>query len=223
MADWCLRMSAWILMYKFNSHQANVVGMVIYFPKLVHRKINHLNKFIHDVTCRVDQEGIAPPGWLWVHGGSCRNGFSNTGIWGCGASFPRHSSFLLRMSSYLFYRATPISVNEKGSKETEWLTSTYSIYCLWDTYPEKKHQHIGTICKAVLIVFKSPRWQGWPCFKFFSVSAAAAMTFASHVKTVRYMEQRKCGSGEMYWMTFLWPWPKVTLWHWWTKICSSAG
>ena len=53
-----------------------------------------------------------------------------------------------------------------------------------------------------------------------SVSASAsassiAMTFASHVKTVwainlRYLGQRKYQSGIMYWMTFWWPWPKVT-------------
>ena len=27
---------------------------------------------------------------------------------------------------------------------------------------------------------------------------------------LRYLAQRIYGSGEMYWMTFLWPWPKVT-------------
>ena len=27
---------------------------------------------------------------------------------------------------------------------------------------------------------------------------------------LRYLEQRKYMSGEMYWMSFLWPWPEVT-------------
>ena len=27
---------------------------------------------------------------------------------------------------------------------------------------------------------------------------------------LRYLRQRKYGSGKMYWMTFGWPWPKVT-------------
>ena len=27
---------------------------------------------------------------------------------------------------------------------------------------------------------------------------------------LRYLAQRICGSGEMYWVTFPWPWPKVT-------------
>ena len=47
------------------------------------------------------------------------------------------------------------------------------------------------------------------------VASSITMTFASHVKTVwamnlRYLGQRNYRSGIMYWMTFWWPWPKVT-------------
>ena len=58
------------------------------------------------------------------------------------------------------------------------------------------------------------------CFQFVSVASAsaAATAFASHVKTIwaknlRYLAQRIYGSGEMYWMTFPWPWP--------AKICLA--
>ena len=57
------------------------------------------------------------------------------------------------------------------------------------------------------------------CFQFVSAvvsaaTSAAATTFASHVKSnqlnLRYLAQSIYGSQEMYWMTFPWPWPKVT-------------
>ena len=107
-----------------------VVGMVIYFLMLVHNKINHLHKFIHDVTCRVDPAGIAPPVWWWVRGGTCRNVFSDTDISGCGAWFPLHSLSSLHKSFYLSDRATPISVNEKWSKETEIMVINKCIFDL---------------------------------------------------------------------------------------------
>ena len=65
-------------------------------------------------------------------------------------------------------------------------------------------------CTSVNI-FKSPQSGGTLCFQFVSGAGAAAatMTFASHVKTV-WARQRKYGSGKMYWVTFGWPWLKVT-------------
>ena len=62
---------------------------------------------------------------------------------------------------------------------------------------------------------KSPQSGVTLCFQFVSAAApsAAATTFFSHFKTFsfqRYLAQRIYKSGEMYWMTFLWPWPKVT-------------
>ena len=76
----------------------------------------------------------------------------------------------------------------------------------------------------VITVFliKSPQSGVTLCFQFVSASGsvsasaavAAAMTFPSHVKTVWakpwYLGQRKYKSEKMYWVTFLWPWPKVT-------------
>ena len=40
---------------------------------------------------------------------------------------------------------------------------------------------------------------------------------------LRYLAQRLYGSGEMYWMTSPWPWPKVTAVASINKICLSAG
>ena len=56
---------------------------------------------------------------------------------------------------------------------------------------------------------KSPQSGVTLCFRFVSAAAsasaaAAAMTFASEVKTVKYR------SGTTYWVTFGWPWRKVT-------------
>ena len=44
-----------------------------------------------------------------------------------------------------------------------------------------------------------------------SAASTAAATFAPHVK---YLGQRIYRSGEMYWMTFSWLWPKVTAVAW---------
>ena len=68
------------------------------------------------------------------------------------------------------------------------------------------------------MIFKSPRSGVTLCFQFVSAASAAASaaakTFPSHVKTVWakliILVQRIYGSGEMYWMTFPWPWTKVT-------------
>ena len=74
----------------------------------------------------------------------------------------------------------------------------------------------GNLC----IFFKSPQSGVTLCFQFISAASttaatsATATTFASHIMAkpfqLRYLPQRIYGSGEMYWMTFLWPWPKVT-------------
>ena len=75
-------------------------------------------------------------------------------------------------------------------------------------------------------ISKSPRSGVTLCVQFVSATSAAsaaAKTFPSHVKTVWanlwYLAQRIYGSGEMYWMTFPWPWHKVTAaallpWSW---------
>ena len=67
-------------------------------------------------------------------------------------------------------------------------------------------------CTSVNI-FKSPQSGVTLCFQFVSAAgagaAAATMTFASHVKAV-WARQRKYGFGKMYWVTFGWPWLKVT-------------
>ena len=51
-------------------------------------------------------------------------------------------------------------------------------------------------------------------FQFVSAVSAAAKTFAFHAKpfmrNFTYLGQRIYRSGEMYWMTFPWPWPMVT-------------
>ena len=53
-------------------------------------------------------------------------------------------------------------------------------------------------------------------FQFVFVAASAsAMTLACFTSkpfelNLRYLGPRKYRSGKMYWMTFLWPWPKVT-------------
>ena len=77
-------------------------------------------------------------------------------------------------------------------------------------------------------LIKSPQSGVTLCFQFVSATnaSAAATTFASHFCVcvrknisltskpfeldLRYLAQRIYGSGEMYWVTFLWPWPKVT-------------
>ena len=47
-----------------------------------------------------------------------------------------------------------------------------------------------------------------------NLSTTATKTFHPHVKwfelNLRYLEQRKYRPGEMYWMTFPWPWPNIT-------------
>ena len=70
------------------------------------------------------------------------------------------------------------------------------------------------------IIIKLPHYGVTLCFQFFSaavsVSVSAAMKwllplmsklFALHL---RYVGQRKYRFGEMHWMTFPWPWPKIT-------------
>ena len=65
-------------------------------------------------------------------------------------------------------------------------------------------------------VTSSPKFGVTSCFQFISVSASASsatMTFASQIKTLWanlwYLGQRKYRSRKIYWVTFLWPWPKV--------------
>ena len=67
-------------------------------------------------------------------------------------------------------------------------------------------------------VIKSPQSEVTLCFQFVSAaassSAAATMTFASRVEPfdlhLRYLRPRMYRSWTMYWITLLWPWPKVT-------------
>ena len=74
------------------------------------------------------------------------------------------------------------------------------------------------IVKSIFMIIKSPQSGVTLCFQFVSAAAsaaaAAANTFASHVKTVWAshwnLGHREYGSEKMYWMTFWWPWPKVT-------------
>ena len=77
----------------------------------------------------------------------------------------------------------------------------------------KRKFHICIIYQSLI---KSTQSGVILCFQYVSATAAssdAAKTFASHVKSVfanlTYLRQRTCKYGEMYWMTFLWPWPKV--------------
>ena len=63
---------------------------------------------------------------------------------------------------------------------------------------------------------------GWLlCFQFFFAAAAVTTMILQPFKlnlrylgqfklNLRYLGQGKYRSGNMYWMTFLWPWPKVT-------------
>ena len=85
--------------------------------------------------------------------------------------------------------------------------------CLSCTNPSMGQQYFSAYKLAM--IGKSPRSEVTLCFQFVSTAStsAVAKTFPSHVKLFQfnlwYLAQRIYGSGEMYWMTFPWPWPKV--------------
>ena len=97
------------------------------------------------------------------------------------------------------------------------------IKCQENTHCNTIHMYISH-CDGVRsmppMVIKSPRSWVTLCFQFVSAASAtsavsaAAKTFPltskPFVLNLWYLAQRIYGSGEMYWMTFPWPWPKVT-------------
>ena len=63
------------------------------------------------------------------------------------------------------------------------------------------------------------------CFRFIAAAALQQhllLLSKSFVLNLRYLGQRTYRSGEMYWMTFLWPWLKVTA-RWGTRSENRWG
>ena len=78
----------------------------------------------------------------------------------------------------------------------------------------------GKVCQLYCSLFKSPRSGVTLCFQFVSAASASAASAAAKKLfplmskpfelNLWYLAQRIYGSGEMYWMTFPWHWPKIT-------------
>ena len=125
------------------------------------------------------------------------------------------------------WKGEPTSMKETNGLPTSWrILHNLMHTCATMIYFWLSNiQHCGCWCRTKQIwlldfntqIIKSPQSGMTLCFQFLSAAAvaaassaaayAAATTFASHVKTA----QRIYGSGEMYSMTFSWPWPKVTV------------